>query len=169
MNSIHNCTSTISPHQGHISLSSTSQTGKLLYRLRSKRTPNEALIAISLHTHPEQSITIQTKLSLFLIAYTIFTVHLRRQLKPRILRARSFKRPSPLAPLNLYLWCSEIFKMERSLMASTFMQEARIPATISYHLPCNLPSLHRDIELAGRACPESDKIRRHGSQNSLKS
>ena len=45
-------------------------------------------------------------------------------------------------------------------MASTIMQEARILATISYHLPCNLPSVHRGIDIAGRDCPKSDKIRR---------
>ena len=169
MNSIHTAPRRSPPPRGsHITIIDISNRQTSL-PASIKKDPNEALIATSFHTHPEQSITIQTKLSLFLIAYTLFTVHLRRQLKPRILRARSFKRPSPLAPLNLFLWCSEIFKMERSLMASTFMQEARILATISYHLPCNLPSLHRDIELAGRACPESDKIRRHCSQNSLKS
>ena len=59
--------------------------------------------------------------------------------------------------------------MEPSLMASTIMQEARVLAPISYHLPCSLPSVHRDIDLAGRDCPKSDKIRRHCSQNSLKS
>ena len=57
--------------------------------------------------------------------------------------------------------------MERSLMASTIMQEARVLAPISYHLPCNLLSGHRDIDLTGRDCPKSDKIRRHCSQNSL--
>ena len=54
-------------------------------------------------------------------------------------------------------------------MGSTIMREARILATFPCHLPCNLPLVHRDIEIAGRDCPKSDKIRRHCSQNSLKS
>ena len=53
-------------------------------------------------------------------------------------------------------------------MASTIMQGARILLTMLYHLPCRLPYVHRDTELTGGDCPESDKIRRHGSQNSLK-
>ena len=53
-------------------------------------------------------------------------------------------------------------------MASIIMQEARILAAILNHLPCNSPSMHRGVELAGRDCPKSDNIRRHCSQNSLK-